>query len=128
MAGPPKLQHGMNAFQASVLLFGCLSALPGVAAPGFDARCDESSEPSLEVMATELNARPVSSSEEAVEGHLLEQRIEAAARSVFSDDQTEETESEEETDSDAPPVKAVGPTASDGQPSAFRRQMYRRDI
>jgi hypothetical protein len=128
MAGRPKLQHGTNALQAGVLLLAFLSPLPVVAAPVLDTRCDESFDSSLEAVATELNARPASSSDEALEGHLLEQRIEAAARSVFAEDEPEDTEKENETADETPPAKTSGPTASDREPSSFRRQMYRRDI
>ena len=127
MAGRSKPQHGTNAFRAGALLLACLPALPVLAAPIFDARCDESSAPNLEVAVADLNARPASSTEEALQGHLLEQRIEAAARSVFADDEAEETETEE-APAESPPAEAGGPTASEQEPSPFRRQMYRRDI
>ena len=118
---------GARLAPAGVLLLVCLPALPVLAAPVFDARCPESSAPTLEVPEADLVARPVSSSDEALEGHLLERRIEAAARSVFAEDEAEEPETEEAV-SEEPPAEAGGPTASGQEPSPFRRQMYRRDI
>ena len=57
----------------------------------------------------------------------LERRIEAAARSVFADDEAEEPETEEAA-AEEPPAEAGGPTVSGQEPSPIRRQMYRRDI
>ena len=128
MAGRPQSQHGTIAFTASMLLLALLAAPPVVAAPDIDTRCDESSESILDASATELSARPASSSDEALEGHVLEQRLEAATRSVFAEDSAESTEVEDTSAPDAPPSKAGVPTASDREPSAFKRQMYRRDI
>ena len=128
MAGRHKSQRGTNAVQAGTFLLTCLTALPVLAAPIFDTRCDDSAETGLDAAVAELHARTVSSSENALEGHLLEQRIEAAARSAFADDEVEETESEDETATETPPAKAGGPTASDREPLPFKRQMYRRDI
>ena len=128
MAAGPHSQHGKYARTARVFVLAFLSAPAVNAAPTFDTRCDEFSESVLDAPAVELRARPVSSGDESLEGHVLEQRLEAATRSVFAEDKTEATETEEETATDVPPAKAGGPTASDREPSVFRRQMYRRDI
>jgi hypothetical protein len=111
-----------------MLLLAFLAAPPAIASPGIDTRCDESSEAILDAPPAELSARPVSSGDEDLKGHILEQRLEAATRSVFADDEAEAAEPEEEAAVEAPPAKAGGPTASDPEPATFKRQMYRRDI
>lgn len=110
------------------MLLACLAASPVAAAPAIDARCDDSSEALLDAATAELNARPASTGDEALEGHLLEQRLDAATRSVFADDEAKATEDAEEAAADAPPAEAGGPAASEQEPSPFRRPMYRRDI
>jgi len=125
---PTRPNQGKTAVAAAALVLAGWFTAPVLAAPDRDILCDEDPNATLEVSTTELIASPVSSSEEVLEDHLLKPRVEAAAREVFSsgedDTDTEDVESLEETEVSEPRIHRM----SDGEPRAYKRQMYRRDI
>jgi hypothetical protein len=115
---------------AAALLLASLAGVPVLAAPELDLRCDEHSEPNLDVSATALTATPVSSNEELLQQHLLRPRTESAVRGAFVEQEpvqhaadTQDNEvSEKESD------EAELKNAADRKVSSYRRKMYRRDI
>lgn len=129
-AGPEKSGHVIIAAAAAAFAFAALIAAPVLAAPESDLDCDENTVPALDVSATVLTATPVNNSEELLKSHLLKSRADSAVRAAFADEEAA-TDAEEEIAEepvDAIATKPAVPSASDGEPSPYKRQMYRRDI
>jgi hypothetical protein len=129
-ARPEKSGQGTIAAAAAALMLAGIIAAPVFAAPDHELDGDEATLPNLDVSASELTASPNSSSEERLKHHLLKPRADSAVRTAFAD---EEAESEVEEEAAEKPVDALAekpglPRVSDGEPSPYKRQMYRRDI
>lgn len=109
-------QQGINAAAAAMLVLAGWIAGPALAAPEHG----ESQQA--------LNARPVNSSEELLQDHLLKPRVEATVRKVFAEAQEAD---QKESDADDADLAEPGPVVqglSDGKVAPLKRQMYRRDI
>jgi hypothetical protein len=127
---PEKPGQGTIAVTAAALVLTGLIAAPVLAAPERDLQREEDVTPNLSLSATDLTATPVNSSEELLKDHLLRPRADSAARAAFADEVAEESAEEESAEEsiDAVATKPLVPSASENEPSPYKRQMYRRDI
>lgn len=127
---PEKSGQGTIAVTAAALVLAGLIAAPVLAAPQRDLHCEEDATPNLSLSATDLSATPINGSEELLKDHLLRPRADSAARTAFADEVAEESAEEESAEDpiDAVATKPLVPSASETEPSPYKRQMYRRDI
>jgi hypothetical protein len=116
----------------TVAVLSCVLAAPVLAAPERGLLCEAATRPDHTVSTTELTATPVSSSDEALEGHLLKPRTKAAVRGVFSGrmpaDQNESDGTEDLEANEAVVAEPRLPGPPEHKRPVYKRQMYRRDI
>lgn len=137
----------------SLLLAGCLFALPALGATPHHVLCSESDSPTLEVhvealtteiVSHDLSAKPIEEDEVVEESKvvlntpILEPRAREAIREAFRDELLEVSteEIQVETDSDDVEIEEEPPRVMNTQlPGVtqeklerYKRQMYRRDI
>ena len=138
---PQAPRQGNVASTAAVLVLASLFAAPVLAASDRGILCDKDQGPTLDIAEHELavvssgagdssNAEPVATTIESVaDDHLLKPRVEAAAREVFADGESEaEIDEAVELDSaDDDSMPRLRPV-SDNKLVPLRRQMFRRDI
>ena len=139
MVGRPEApKQGNTTATLALLLLASGFALPAVAAPDHDILCDEHHEPTLDITADELAARPVSHELEAQKNHdtesasadqLLKPRFDATVREIFTEDEEDEELQEAEAEAVDPAALRIRmPGVSEEELVRFKRQMYRRDI
>jgi hypothetical protein len=123
-----------------LVLASCLAA-PALAASDRGILCDKDQEATLDIAGHELAlasheagdsdiAESVATTIDSVaDDHLLKPRVEATAREVFADGESD-TEFEEalEVESDDEPAVPRLHRMSDNELVPFRRQMFRKDI
>lgn len=142
MAGRPQVpRQGNVATTVAVLVLASCLAAPALAASDPGILCDKNQRATLDIARHELSlasheagdgeiAEAVATTIDSVaDDHLLKPRVEATAREVF-DDGNSETDLEEllETDADDEPAVLRLRRMSDNKLVPVRRQMYRQDI
>jgi len=142
MAGRPQVpRQGNVATTVAVLVLASCIAAPALAASDRGILCDKDQRATLDIAGHELTlasheagdseiAEPVATTIDSVaDDHLLKPRVQATAREVFADGESDsELEKVLETDADDEPAAPRLRRMSDNELVPFKRQMYRQDI
>ena len=138
---PQAPRQGNVASTAAVLVLASVFAAPVLAASDRGILCDNDQGPTLDIAEHELvvvsheagdsrNTEPVATTIESVaDDHLLKPRVEATARKVFADGESEAeidepADLDSEDDESMPRLRPV----SNNKLVPLKRQMFRRDI
>ena len=138
---PQAPRQGNVASTAAVFLLASLLAAPVLAASDRGILCDKDREATLDIAEHELAvvshevsdgeiAEPVATTIESVaDDHLLKPRVEATAREVFIDvdSEAETSEPAELNSADDADTRKLRPV-TDNKLAPLRRQMFRKDI
>ena len=115
---------------SAALAVAALVAVPVLAAPGPELRCEDSESALADPTTFELEASPASSGDEDLDNHLLKSDARSAARGAFAGEKSVDVgdDSELEAENEDSPSDGGLHSASESKVLPYKRQMYRRDI